>query len=465
MKTKILIQVIENLKARTGASSVAVEAIKNWLFKSTLLQRLRINPHYIAANSGCHVEEITSEFLYGVKAGVFDLHWDVHCPHCNMITAEFNNLENASALSFCQMCERSFEVDFLERVEVTFSLNKEIEDPKLSPICAPPPILKAKFQLVTPLNQTDSAIVILEKGRYRYCCPLTSAKGILVVDGEEAEELQELCIKQLEGNHFDKTQLTICPGKVRIELTNIGHSLSGLIMHVEGLPDELSLDQLPTRLSGLQIIHFPAYKRLFGEQVLSSRERMKVCSVTIMFTDITGSTWMYETLGDAKAYNIVRDHFEILFQAIERHGGTVVKTIGDAVMGSFLTNAQAIKAAADALLDFRNYNSNRPESEQIQVKFGIHCGSAVLVNLNNSLDYFGSVVNKAARIQNVSRSYEISFSDEVYSDKSFLAALRDNGVSGIQKHYEDLKGIQGRQIVYTARIDIEALIPLVNILI
>jgi class 3 adenylate cyclase len=465
MKTKILIQVIEELKKRTGASTVALEAIKNWLLQSSLLQRLRINPYYIAANSGCHVEKITSEFLYGVKAGVFDLHWDVHCPHCNMITAEFNDLGNASALSFCQMCEHSFEVDFLERVEVTFSLNKEIEDPKLSPVCAPPPILKAKFQLVTPLNETDSAIVILEKGRYRYCCPLTCAKGILVVDGEETEELQELCIKQLEGNHFDQTQLTICPGKVRIELTNIGHSLSGMILHVDHLPDELTLDQLPPRLSGLQILHFPDYKRLFGEQVLSSRERMKVRSVTILFTDITGSTWMYETLGDAKAYNIVRDHFEILFKAIEQHGGTVVKTIGDAVMGSFLTNAQAMKAAADALLEFSNYNSNRPESEQIQVKLGIHRGSAVLVNLNNRLDYFGSVVNKAARIQNVSRSYEISFSEEVYSDKSFLAELRANGVSGIQKHYEDLKGIQGRQVVYTARIDIEALIPVVNILI
>jgi hypothetical protein len=202
MKTKTLIQIIEGLKNRTGASTVAIEAIKNWLLQSSLLQRLRINPYYIAANSGCHVSEITSEFLYGVKAGVFDLHWDVHCPHCNMITAEFNDLENASALSFCPMCERSFEVDFLERVEVTFSLNKEIEDPKLSPVCAPPPILKAKFQLVTLLNETDSAIVILEKGRYRYCCPLTCAKGILVVEGEEMEELQELCIKQLEGKHL-----------------------------------------------------------------------------------------------------------------------------------------------------------------------------------------------------------------------------------------------------------------------
>lgn len=238
-----------------------------------------------------------------------------------------------------------------------------------------------------------------------------------------------------------------------------------MILHVDHLADELTLEQLPPRLSGLQIIHCPDYKRLFGEQVLSSRERMKVRAVTIMFTDITGSTRMYETLGDAKAYNIVRDHFEILFQAIERHGGTVVKTIGDAVMGSFLSNAQAMKAAADALLEFSHYNSNRPESEQIQVKLGIHRGAAVLVNLNNRLDYFGSVVNKAARIQNVSRSYEISFSDEVYSDKSFLAELRATGVSGIQKHYEDLKGIQGRQVVYTARIDIEELIPLVNILI
>ncbi|WP_228062005.1 adenylate/guanylate cyclase domain-containing protein [Coleofasciculus sp. LEGE 07081] len=461
----MLRQRLEDLKKRTGANLVTIDAIKKWLFQSTLLQRLRINPYYIAEDSDCNVEKIISELLYGVKAGVFDLHWDVHCPHCNMITAEFNNLGNASALSFCQMCARSFEIDFLERVEVTFSLNKEIEDPKISPVCAPPPILKAKFQLVTPLNETDSATVILEKGRYRYCCPLTCAKGILVVEGEETEELQELCIKQLEGKHFDKSQLTVCPGKVRVELTNIGHSLSGMIMHIDELPDELTLEQLPPRLSGLQLLHFPDYKCLFGEQVLSSRERMKVRSVTIMFTDITGSTWMYETLGDAKAYNIVRDHFEILFQAIEQHGGTVVKTIGDAVMASFLSNAQAMEAAADALLEFRNYNKNRPESEQIQVKFGIHRGSAVLVNLNDRLDYFGSVVNKAARIQSVSRSYEISFSDEVYSDKSFLAALRATGVSGIQKHYEDLKGLKGRQVVYTTRIDIEELIPLVNILI
>jgi class 3 adenylate cyclase len=237
-----------------------------------------------------------------------------------------------------------------------------------------------------------------------------------------------------------------------------------MIMHIDELSDELTLDQLPPRLSGFEIIHFSDYKLLFGEQVLSGRERMKIRAATIMFTDITGSTRMYETLGDAKAYNIVRDHFEILFQAIEHQGGTVIKTIGDAVMASFVTNEQALKAAAESLESFREYNLDRHEDEQVKVKFGIHRGSAVLVNLNNRLDYFGSIVNKAARIQDASKSYEISFSDEVYSDKSFLATLRTIGVSGIQKHFEDLKGIDGRQLVYTARIGMEGLISLVNVL-
>jgi class 3 adenylate cyclase len=174
---------------------------------------------------------------------------------------------------------------------------------------------------------------------------------------------------------------------------------------------------------------------------------------------------MYEKLGDARAYNIVRDHFEILFEAIEQQGGTVIKTIGDAVMASFVTNEQAIKAAAEALEGLQKYNIARPEDEQLRVKFGIHRGSAVLVNLNNRLDYFGSIVNKAARIQDASKSYEISFSDEVYNDRDFLAALRTIGVSGIQKHLEDLKGIDGRQTVYTARIGMEGLISLVNVLI
>jgi class 3 adenylate cyclase len=84
----------------------------------------------------------------------------------------------------------------------------------------------------------------------------------------------------------------------------------------------------------------------------------------------------------------------------------------------------------------------------------------LLVNLNNSIDYFGSTVNKAARIQTLSKSDEVSFSEEVYSDPAFLAALKAAGVSEVHKRVEDLKGIQGAQVAYTARINTESVIPL-----
>ncbi|MEG4508052.1 hypothetical protein QUA81_31140 [Microcoleus sp. F6_B4] len=102
------------------------------------------------------------------------------------------------------------------------------------------------------------------------------------------------------------------PGKVKIELTNTEHNLSGLILHSDELPDELKVQQLPLPLSGMQLLHHPDYKHLFGDRVISERERVKIRAITIMFTDITGSTRMYETLGDTKPYNIVRDRFEIL---------------------------------------------------------------------------------------------------------------------------------------------------------
>lgn len=460
MNVELLKQKIELLKQRPNSSKGTIDKIEKWLLGSHVLQRLRINPYYIAGDLVQNVKRITSEFLHGVKAGVFDLHWDIHCPHCNMITQEFQHLAEASEISFCPMCEVEFKIDLLDRVEVTFSLNKEIDNPQLRPICAPPPVLKNKLQLVTPLYCTESDIVTLEKGRYRYCCPLTLAKGILQVKGRPYKGIQEIKLKQLPGEYFDQKELAIRPGKVKIELTNQEHNLSGLILHSDELPDELTLEQLPLRLSGMQLIHHPDYKRLFGEQVISERERVKVRAITIMFTDITGSTRMYETLGDAKAYNIVRDHFEIFFKSIEKFDGKVIKTIGDAVMASFISNEQAIMAATDAVASFKEYNFTRQQSECIKVRIGIHRGTALLVNLNNSLDYFGSTINKAARIQNLSKSDEVSFSDEVYNDKAFLTALKTAGVSEIQRRVEDLKGIQGGQVTYTARINTECTIGL-----
>ncbi|MEG4416487.1 hypothetical protein Q5692_37635, partial [Microcoleus sp. C2C3] len=85
----------------------------------------------------------------------------------------------------------------------------------------------------------------------------------------------------MAGSDFDKTNLTVRQGKVKIELTNTDRNLSGLILHTEELPQELTLEQLPLRLSGIQLLHHPDYKRLFGDRVISERERVKIRAITI----------------------------------------------------------------------------------------------------------------------------------------------------------------------------------------
>ena len=135
--------------------------------------------------------------------------------------------------------------------------------------------------------------------------------------------------------------------------------------------------ELPDQyLSGLACMNNAVFQELFGEQVLSAEESLQVGTVTFLFTDIKGSTQMYSDLGDARSYEVVRDHFKILFRAIVENNGMVVKTIGDAVMGSFLLPADALKAALFAHEEFKKREWT--SVGYLTIKMGIHTEQPLL---------------------------------------------------------------------------------------
>jgi class 3 adenylate cyclase len=349
MNTNLFLQKLETLKKRPSAFLPVVEAIQHWVLEfADTLPKQHISPVKVATYANLSVDQVVAEFLYGVSSGLFDLNWEVHCPHCYGIANNYQHLSKAVSQSYCKGCEKEFHADFARWVDVTFSLNKEIDDRNFIPTC--PRILP-------------------------------------------------------------------------------------------------SASKSPS-LSGLKLIHYPTFRLLFGDQVLSEREQMQIASVTILFTDITGSTEMYEKLGDVCAYNIVRDHFDILFKQIEKQGGTIIKTIGDAVMASFIRNELALKAIIAALEQFKQYNENRHINEHVHIKTGIHRGAAILVNLNDKLDYFGSSINKAARVQAVASSGEICFTEQIYQDDAFKQTLKELGIKEMTRHSVNLKGIDGPQTVY-----------------
>ncbi len=135
-------------------------------------------------------------------------------------------------------------------------------------------------------------------------------------------------------------------------------------------------------------------------------------------------------------------------QSIETQHGTVIKTIGDAVMASFISNSEALQCLIDVLAQFRTYNDNRHLEQQIHIRIGIHRGAAILVNLNDRLDYFGAAINKAARVQGIAGANEIVLSAEVYQDDGVQQLLQAAGLTNIQSQWVNLKGIEHQQLIY-----------------
>jgi class 3 adenylate cyclase len=200
-------------------------------------------------------------------------------------------------------------------------------------------------------------------------------------------------------------------------------------------------------LSGLDVLHRPLFHERFSDDVLSAEESLAIRHVAILFTDIKGSTRLYEELGDSAAYRLVREHFKVLFSVIEARHGVVVKTIGDAVMGSFRSPADALLAALEGQKKMEALKV--PGSgDAVIVKMGLHAGPAIAVTLNDRFDYFGQTVNRAARIQGLAGDRELFFSEAVLRDTAVRRALAPLKAR-VRKWSTRLRGIEGQQVVFS----------------
>ena len=203
----------------------------------------------------------------------------------------------------------------------------------------------------------------------------------------------------------------------------------------------------PSSISGADIIQNPVYRELLGEEVLLPDQSLELMKTTILFTDIKGSTQLYTDLGDSKAFQLVREHFRIIFAIIKKHHGVPVKTIGDAVMGAFTDQDAALEAALETQRTLIDYYSDKRESEKIEVKIGVHTGTTIIVTLNDRLDYFGSTVNMAARIQSMAKPNEVIISEPVFDtvgSKKIIARYTKT----VGRGKTSFKGLAGEHTVY-----------------
>lgn len=129
--------------------------------------------------------------------------------------------------------------------------------------------------------------------------------------------------------------------------------------------------------------------------------------LAILFADISGSTALYEKLGNATALQTITHTLETLVREMTEHHGTLVKTIGDEILCTFPTVADAIRAACamQTAIEVQPTVGDRT----VYVRIGVHYGDVIL----DGRDVFGDAVNVAARIAGITRARQILTSQTV----------------------------------------------------
>jgi class 3 adenylate cyclase/pimeloyl-ACP methyl ester carboxylesterase len=143
--------------------------------------------------------------------------------------------------------------------------------------------------------------------------------------------------------------------------------------------------------------------------------------LTILFTDVEGSTALTQRLGDAKAREVLRAHERIVREALQAHGGSEVKAMGDGFMASFSSATRALECAIAMQRAFAEHSEGADES--IRVRIGLNAGEPIA----EEKDLFGTAVNMAARIAAKAEGGEILASDvvrQLVAGKGFLFSDR-----------------------------------------
>ena len=235
--------------------------------------------------------------------------------------------------------------------------------------------------------------------------PVTHSASFLDVKGEPARERQTLSFI-LDEVPVPTATTALSPGPLRLQIENRSNFRALPSVWIAGQPLEEMLSRRKPFLTAKRLLTNQTFRDIYRADTLDVEQRLKITSLTFLFTDLKGSTELYERVGDLVAFDLVRAHFRILTDIVAGETGAVVKTIGDAVMATFPSPHRAVAAALRMREAMRSLNEERKRDELL-LKIGIHDGPCLAVMLNERQDYFGQTVNIASRVQNLASSRDL----------------------------------------------------------
>jgi class 3 adenylate cyclase len=452
------------------ADPAVTDAIAELIGKGEDHELNRINTLDFSRRRGLDEERVISAFLHASRLGLFDLTWNVLCPGCSGVLDAHDTLKSLRHEDYhCGLCACGYEPSVDEQVEVAFTVSPRIRriaahDPNTLPVWeyykqvfwssgidlnrdAFPSLAEEVTLDALELPAGEKAVLSLQLPQQFIIAfePVTHSAHFIEVKGEPTKERQQLALVYNKA-HPPTGSITLRPGPLRLSLDNQAGVRTLPTVFIAGDALHEMLGKRQPFLTAKRMLSNQTFRDVFKADNLNIDQRLKITSLTFLFTDLKGSTALYERVGDLAAFDLVRAHFQALLGIISSEKGAVVKTIGDAVMATFVRPEHAIVAGLRmrAAMDELNVQRGR---DDLVVKIGIHEGPCLAVMLNERQDYFGQTVNIAARVQGLSTSQAIHVTGGVIDAPAVAAILEQQAITPIQKHAA-LRGIADKVVVY-----------------
>ena len=459
-ETKALFDVL-----RQSADAGAVEAIERLIQNGSDRSLSRVNVLDFAAKRGLDEEKAISGFLHASRIGLFELNWNVLCPGCGGVLDAAQQLRSVHKEAYdCALCSRAYEPTLDEMVEVAFTVSPRVRriaahDPHSLPVWEyfrqtfwgsgidlPETGLEDILEEITidslELEPGEKAqmsvqlpaefIIVFE--------PVTHSAHFIDVKGEPTKERQTLSL--IYNKIHARTETTeLRPGPLRLTVENKSDTRALPSLWIAGHTLHDLLGKRRPFLTAKRMLSNQTFRDIYRTDTLDVDQGLKITSLTFLFTDLKGSTELYERVGDIVAYDLVREHFRVLNEIVAAQGGAVVKTIGDAVMATFPTPDRALAAA------LRMRESVRALKKDLLIKIGLHEGPCLAVTLNDRLDYFGQTVNIAARVQGLADERAIYATKPVVQHPQVAKLIEQNKLVPTEQ-LAALRGVSDKMTVF-----------------
>jgi class 3 adenylate cyclase len=454
---------------RQSADDAVVDMLERMVREAPDHALSKINALDLAGRAGLGEEQVIAGLLHAVGLGILEMTWSVMCPSCAGVLSANKSLKTVNSPNYhCAFCAAGYETSLDGLVEVTFAVS-----PRVRKIAAhnPGELPLAEYyrqvfwssaidlpdDLDTLLHELTLETVDLPPGQRAILSlqvpagmlivfdPVTHTAQFIEVKGEEVGERQNLSLI------FNKAELpvdaiSLRPGALRLALEN---RTDGRVLPAVWVANR-RLDDLLTRrkpcLTAKRLLTNQTFRDLYRTDTLAIGQRLKILSLTFLFSDLKDSTGLYEHVGDLVAFDLVNEHFRVLQEIIAAEQGAVVKTIGDAVMATFETPDRAIAAAIRMREAMSELGAER-QHQGLLLKMGIHEGSCLAVTLNGQQDYFGQTVNIASRVQGLAATRAIVVTEAVVENAGSRTLLETGGHKPTRRSVA-LSGIADKVSVY-----------------